>query len=615
MLSAIRNKYKGWLAYVIVGFISIPFALLGVNQYLTGQTNIIVATIDDKEISKQDFLLIFNAERRLLQERLAENYDPAFDKVLRTSVINTIIDEELLKNFAKTLNFITTTSELQQDIQTNDLFKEDGFFSIDKYKQTLRLIGYSDVEYEAFRTNQLTQSQIKFNLLESAFVTNSYVEKINKLLNQERKFDYIKINANDYLSATTVDSESIENFYENKKDLFFEPQKISVYFIEVSLEDIAKNITINENILLDLYENEKNSLYTKEESREVQHILLQNEQTAQKVLDLINDGYKFSALAKEYSIDNTSKDNSGSLGFFTKGVISIPELENTIFNMAEGEISGLVASNFGYHIIRINKIEAAKIQTFEEVYQDVVDIHTKQQAQKNMLTTLQELANLAYELTLEEVAQQMTLTLQTSKYFTRDGDTYEPAFIRSAFSDIVLNDGENSPIIQLTPEHFVVLRLNENIAQRAKTFAESKDEIKDHLSLILARTFVDNIANDLVVLSINNEKQAIKNLMDTSKISWKKSHWIKRNAHVDYEDVIDKAFTIKKPTDQPTYSADNIDENIVAVIKLIAVKDPSELPDADFNALLLDFESNETILSVLKTLRAKANIKILENNL
>ena len=128
MLSSIKNKTKGWLAYVIVGLITIPFALFGINEYFTGASNVVVASIDDDEISKEEFLAEFNPQKRRLQQKLAEQYDTEFDSVLKQSIINQMIDRRLLDQLAQRMSHATTTAELNAVIQANDLFHEQERF-------------------------------------------------------------------------------------------------------------------------------------------------------------------------------------------------------------------------------------------------------------------------------------------------------------------------------------------------------------------------------------------------------------------------------------------------------------------------------------------------------
>jgi len=242
MLSSIKNKTKGWVAYLIVGLITIPFALFGINEYFTGASNIVVASVDEQEISKEEFLTEFNPQKRRLQQKLAEKYNTDFDTVLKQSIINQMIDRRLLDQLAERMSHATSNSELNAIIQTNELFQDQGRFSLEKYKNLLRLNGYSASQYESIRAKELTQNQIKYNLLDSAFMLPSQLEKLQNLNDQKREFSYIKLAADDYTAKVNVDEKSVKDYYQNQKESFFAPEQAKIEFVELSLAEVAKSM-------------------------------------------------------------------------------------------------------------------------------------------------------------------------------------------------------------------------------------------------------------------------------------------------------------------------------------------------------------------------------------
>ena len=417
MLSSIKNKTKGWLAYLIVGLITVPFALFGVNEYFTGASNVVVASIDDDEISKEAFLAEFNPQKRRLQQKLAEQYNTEFDAVLKQSIINQMIDKRLLNQLAEQMSHATSSSELNAIIQANELFQEQGRFSLDKYKNLLRLNGYTPAEYESVRAKELTQNQIKYNLLDSAFMLPSQLERLQNLNDQQRKFSYINLNADDYTNKVTVDAKSVKDYYNNQKESFFEPEQAKIEFVELSLAEIAKTIEATDDELFNFYEDEQ-ARFTSEEERQAQHILLPSKELANKVLDLLSQGVDFDKLAAQYSEDTGSKDSGGDLGLFGRGVM-VDAFENAVFAMQEGQLSELVKSDFGYHIIKLNKIQAGSVKPFSEVRSELMQLYTETKAQKDLYNLTEQMANLAYETNLEELASQMALKINTSDFFTR----------------------------------------------------------------------------------------------------------------------------------------------------------------------------------------------------
>lgn len=614
MLSSIKNKTKGWLAYLIVGLITVPFALFGVNEYFTGASNVVVASIDDDEISKEAFLAEFNPQKRRLQQKLAEQYNTEFDAVLKQSIINQMIDKRLLNQLAEQMSHATSSSELNAIIQANELFQEQGRFSLDKYKNLLRLNGYTPAEYESVRAKELTQNQIKYNLLDSAFMLPSQLERLQNLNDQQRKFSYIKLNADDYTNKVTVDAKSVKDYYNNQKESFFEPEQAKIEFVELSLAEIAKTIEATDDELFNFYEDEQ-ARFTSEEERQAQHILLPSKELANKVLDLLGQGVDFDKLAAQYSEDTGSKDSGGDLGLFGRGVM-VDAFENAVFAMQEGQLSELVKSDFGYHIIKLNKIQAGSVKPFSEVRSELMQLYTETKAQKDLYNLTEQMANLAYETNLEELASQMALKISTSDFFTRSSTQLDSKIVATAFSDVVLNKGENSEVLELDKDRFVVVRLKDKLAQRQKTFDEVKDEINIHLTRLLAKTFVDNVAAQIVTSAKAGDDKSLDQLLDKNSLKWESVDWIKRDTTKTDVAIVNKVFALSKPASEPVISAQSLDARNALVINLTGVKvSESKTSAANLEAILLGFESNEVFVNILQTLRAKAEIKVFNSKL
>ncbi len=613
MLSTIRNKFKGWIAYLIVGLITIPFALFGISQYFTGASNVVVASINDEEISKTEFLAEFEPQKRRLQRTLNEKYDTGFDTELKRGVINQMVNKRLLDQLAEKMSHVTTTAELNATIQANNAFAEEGKFSIERYKQVLRTNGYTPAKYELAQAQELTQNQIKYNLLDSAFVLPAQLTRLQRLNAQQRNFSFIQLNAKDYIDKTKVAEQSIKNYYEDKKESFFESEQVKIDFVELSLAEIAKKISVSDEELLAFYEEEK-ARFTTDEERQAQHILLEDEETANKVLALLKEGGDFAKLATQYSQDSGSKEEAGDLGFFTRGVMT-SAFEERAFAMKEGELSELVKSEFGFHIIKLNKIKPAETKSFDKAKEELLEIYTQSQAQKDLYNLTEQMANLAYESTLKELAEQMDLKLQSTELFNRQDTKIDPQMLKVAFT---LNADENSEVLDLGKSRYVVLRVKEKLAQRQKNFEEVKGEITTYLAGLLSKTFIENIAAQIVEHAKAGETKAITKLMDKNSLAWKNIGWVKRNSDKADLAVIGKVFELPKPTDGGSVlSAQSLDDTTTVVIDLSAVKE-SEEKAPELQALedsLIIFETDEMFVNIIQTLRSKAEITIYNERL
>ncbi len=613
MLNSIRNKTKGWVAYLIVGMITIPFALFGVSEYFTGDSNIIVASIGNDDISKEAYLKEFNAIKRRLQKELGEGYTDDINSELRPLTIQSMINRRILNKLADESGYAITPRELWMFIQTNDAFKVEGKFSIDKYKQLLRLKGFSDIEYESIQTEELIQNQIKYNLLDSAFVTPLTLKRMQSLNNQQRKFSYIALNIEDYTDKAEIDPKSVRDFFDKNKQIFFEPQKVKVNFVELSTEKIAKSIKVNDDNLLSLYEDEK-ALFSTEEERKAQHILVESEELANTIAAQLKQSKSFTKLATKYSQDKSSRDNGGDLGFFTKGTM-VPEFDAKVFSMKENEVSAPLKTSFGYHIIKLNKIKAAKTKTFEVVRSELTKIYTEREVQKSIYKLTEQLSNLSYELGLEEAAKQMDLEFEVSEFFTQDTRKYDVKFVAAAYSDVVLNKGENSKLIELSKDKFMILKINKKITKRQKKFDEAKLEITKHLSSLLAKTFIDKIANKISTSLNAGDTGVVQKLIDEYKLKWKDVGWVERGSKQEDIGIINSVFSLPKPNNGATYGAQSLNKQRSVVLKLSAIKVSKGISDDILSGVMLNFESEELFDSILRTLRKNTNIEIFTDRL
>jgi len=613
LLKSIKENSKGVVTYVIVGLISLTFvitALYGVD--FSGSSDV-VAIVNDDEISQDDFRSEFNAKKRRLQQELDEKYTAEFDNSLKQSTLESMINRRLLNQLASELGHATTGRELQALIHSNNVFKIDGKFSLEKYKQMLRLNGYSDTQYEAVKSTELTQSQVKYNLLNSAFVTPYALQNLSKLNNQQRKFSYIKLSADQYKGKVKVDIKSVKEYYDKHAESFFVPQKIKVDFIELSLGEIAKDIKVNDDELFNFYEDEKER-FTTEEERQAQHILVESEQQAEQIATQLNSGADFAKLAETHSLDTGSKDVGGDLGFFTLGVM-MSEFEDKVFSMKVGEVSSPVKTEFGYHVIKLNNIQTGAVKPFDEIRVELIELYTQRAAQKSLYDLTEQLTNLAYEASLEEASDQMNLKLNTSEFFAQNSTEFGPKFVSAAYSDLVLNKGENSELIELSKDRFVVLRVKDKLAERQKLFDEVKGEINTHLTTLLSKTFIDNIAKQITDAFTKGDNKAAQVLMDNNQLKWKEVGWIGRDSDKADVVIVNQVFALPKPANATTYSAQSLSKGQSIVIALSKVKTTDDTSAKALERSLLNFESDAMFNSILTTLRKNADLEIFTERL
>jgi len=609
MLSAIRNKSKGWVAYVVVGFITIPFALFGIQDYVSGSSNASIATVDGEDIDINIYYQELNTQQRNLQQQLGAAYSQEIDNALKQTLIDSMINEKLVENFASSLDIVTLDDEVRSVIEMNQAFQVDGEFSEDRYSQLLRLNSYSPAGYEIAQSRALTRDQIKRNLSSSAFMSSTQIKQLNDLASQEREVSYIALNTKDYESQVSVSQSEISDYFNENRSSFIESRKVKVDFVELSLEDMQEPANPDEETLQSLYD-DNSELYTNSERRRAQHILIESEEIAKDLLDQINQGADFSELAIANSKDTSSNEKGGDLGFFERDLMGA-EFDEAAFAMSVGEVSEIVSTDYGYfHIIKLTDIETETVQSFNDVREQLVALHKNNVSKKMLFDLLEEFTSLAYEESLDMVANQFGLELQTSDYFANSSQQYDEAFVSAAFSEAVVDEAENSKVIEISAEKFVVLSLSSSQPEREKELDEVKDQVASILSNIGAKILIEDLSLSIATALESGDELMTNKLLADNGLEWNAEGWISRAAELPF-DVTSIAFSIPKPIDgEHTYSAQSVDNLTSLVVDLSGVRLPEEETDTGIAALYLGQENNEMFVSLIKQLRESAEIKI-----
>ena len=609
MLGAIRNKSKGWVAYLIVGLITIPFALFGIQDYASRSANNSIATVNGEDIDINIYYQELNSQQRNLQQQLGAAYTQEIDNVLKQTLIDSLINEKLVENYADSLDIVTLDDEVRSVIEMNQAFLVDGVFSQDRYTQLLRLNSYSPAGYELAQSKALNREQIKINLNGSAFMSSAQTEQLNDLASQQRDVSYIAIQTENFEDEVSVTQSEISDYFNDNRSSFVEGRKVKVDFVELTLDAMEEPESPSAEDLQNLYD-ENEELYTNPERRRAQHILVENEDLANDLLGQIKEGADFAELAKANSEDTSSNEEGGDLGFFESGLMGA-EFDEAAFAMNIGDVSDVVATDYGYfHIIKLTDIEPKTIQNFEEVESQLASLYVKNAKEKELFGLLEEFVNLSYEESLDMVADQFNLEMQTSDYFAEGSSDYDPKFVASAFSSAVIDEGENSEVMEINSEKFVVLALSDLQSERERDLNEVETQIEATLKSSAAKEIIDDLAENIASALSNGDEQTASQLINENNLEWVSEGWISRASELPFG-VTSKSFTLAKPEEgRNTYSSESASRLTSLVIELAGVRTPEEETDTGIAALYLSQENNEMFVSLIKQLRENAEIKV-----
>ena len=609
MLGAIRNKSKGWVAYLIVGLITVPFALFGIQDYASRSANTAIAKVDGEDIDINIYYQELSTQQRNLQQQLGAAYTQEIDNVLKQNLLDSLINEKLIENYANSLDIVTLDDEVKSVIEMNQAFLVDGVFSQDRYLQLLRLNSYSPAAYEIAQSKALNREQIKRNLSGSAFMSSTQTKQLNDLASQEREVSYLALNTENYKDEVSVSQSQISDYFNENRSSFVEGRKVKVDFVELTLDSMEEPESPSNDDLKNLYDDNA-ELYTNPERRRAQHILVESEELAKDLLNQIKEGADFAELAKANSEDTSSSEEGGDLGFFERELMGA-EFDEAAFAMNIGDVSEVVATDYGYfHIIKLTDIEPETMQSFDEVQEQLVSLYIRTAKEKLLFGSLEEFMNLSYEESLDMVADQFGLELQTSDFFGEGSSQYDPKFVASAFSSPVIDDGENSEVMEISPEKFVVLALSDLQSEREKDLSEVEGQIESVLKTLAAKEIIDNLAENIASALSSGDEQTANQLISENNLEWVNEGWISRANELPF-DVTSLSFTLAKPEEgRHTYSAESANRITSLVIDLAGVRIPEGDSDTGISALYLSQENNEMFISLIEQLRENAEIKV-----
>ena len=632
MLQGIRDKVHSWLAWVVVVLICIPFALWGIHEYMGGGTQIMVAKINSQEISKTRYEESVRDQMQRLRASLGgQAVDLApFEERIKQSTLEQMVNEELLFQTAVSQRLRIGDGILAGRIHGLAPFQENGIFSQPLYEQRLRAENLAPTQFEQDMRRNLLVDQLQNGLTNSAFLTASEQKNYQALEDQQRLLSYLLIAADAFKDSIKIEEAEIASYFEAHQAEYNTPEKVSVNYVILAKDELATKQEPDEASLRQYYEEHLTQFITADDWQ-ASHILIPSgadpklaRTTAEEVLKKIKAGGDFAALAKEYSKDPVSAEKGGDLGHFGPGAMVGP-FETALKSMKPGEISELVESQFGYHIIKLVSATPASTKSFEQVHGELLEAWKKEQAETAFYNQTEQFANLSFEHpdSLERIASTLGLKQESSDFFSREGDKEglfsNPKALAAAFSTAVLNEGYNSEVIELDKQKLMVLRLKEHRKAEPLPLAEVKDKIIETLKQTKAKAEAEALGKKvLAALQSQSDWQA---LLAEKKLNWTPRAWVKRqDAEFKQAELLSAAFKMGTPgTGQALYQGLPVNNQDYAVLAVLEVKPGAVKSDDKANQQLLLQQQHalgqSEFQNMLNGLKSRADIAIHTNNL
>ena len=515
MLITIREKASGVIGWTVAGVIILVFAVWGIGSYFEGVSEIIVATADKIEINQQTYQQAMSDRRRRLVQMMGRNVDAELfsSTAFKRQVVEELIDTTLQNETLHASGFRISDAQLAALIQNTAVFHTDGQFDRDRYELLVQNAGMTIQGYESYQRQQGVVDQLVRGLGQSAIVSGNSIDKAWKLLDQRRIASYTTLEFDNFLDDIQVSEAAIEKEYQANLDGYFEPASIQVDYLKLSVEDLGAKLDVDEADILRMYEDNPDR-YRQPGSRSVSHILLsvspdaadaqidQVRRSASEIVARARGGESFASLAEVNSDDKGSAKRGGELGVIRPGTMVKP-FEDAVFAMVEGEISEPVRTQYGFHVIRLDRITESTVQSLDQVRSEIKAEVRRLRAEEQFNELAEILGSTVFEQpdSLEPAADYLGVKVMRSEWFTQDAGTGIAEFqgVRdAAFGNEVLIDGLNSELIEIDQDNLVAVRKVDYRARRQLDLDEARPELEKRLRAVEASDRMEKAGEDLV---------------------------------------------------------------------------------------------------------------------
>ncbi|OOF41110.1 peptidylprolyl isomerase [Rodentibacter mrazii] len=598
------------IAKFILGLITISFLVGGMSGYLFSSYDSYAAKVNGETISQQEFMNRYNQEfeARAAQEGeafLTQSDSPEFVNTLRQGIINRLVDQELLRQYAKELKLGVSDEMIKRAIVVDPNFQSNGKFDNGLYQQILAQNGLSSDTYANILRGALTLEQMQNGIANSEFVVPVQVKDSAQLFFQKRIARLATLSLADEMAKQNITEDEVKTYYEANQKAFVQPEQVKVQYIQVSGADVAKDIQVSDVEIAQYYQDNKAQFMT----QKLAHIQFSNEQDAQTAYQELQNGASFAELAKTRSLDKVSGEKGGELGW-----VNINELpkafEDAAIMLQVGKFSEPVNVEGSFHIILV---EERKEKPLDEVKTQITDLVGKNLLENRFYTVEKNVREKAFEdsKSLESAANVAGVKVQESGYFSRENvpeALNSPNVVSAMFDSDISNGGANSEPLNIGEQNIVLVRVLDHKAEGIKTLDEAKSDIENFLKREKAEKML-----------ITKATQSVNDLStDPNKLPEGISFGTEQTfAFTENQDPIltNGIFSMEKPANGATVYKmvrNSKGDVIVAALSKVEQGELNEQELAQFGEQLRQTQQLELRTQLLQALRDKAKIEINE---
>lgn len=502
MFDTVRNNSKIMMGLLFILIIP-SFVLFGIEGYSRfNEQGTAVAKVDGEKITQQQWDVAHQREsERIRAQRPGIDAKLLDSPQARQATLERLVNDRVVSAAAKAQHLITSDArlarELQQDPAIAALRGADGRLDMDRYRQLVGSQGMSPEMFEANVRADLSNRQVLQGLLASTLVTQSQTEAALNAYFQRRDVQVQMFKAADFAGKVQVNDQALASFYQSNAERFRSAESADIEYVVLDVAAVEKTIQLPEQDVRSYYEQNQQQL-AGQEQRRASHILInapkdapaaerqKAREKAQALLETLRKNpASFASLARENSQDPGSASRGGDLDFFGRGAMVKP-FEEAVYALQKGQISDLVESEFGYHIIQLTDIKAPKTESFESMRPRLEADLRKQQAQRKVAELAETFSNTVYEQSdsLKPVADKLKLTLQQASGLSRQpapgatGVLASPKLLQALFAEDAIGKRRNTEAVEVAPNTLVSARIVNYRPSAVRPLDEVREQVR-----------------------------------------------------------------------------------------------------------------------------------------
>lgn len=479
MFDNVRNNKR--FVQIVLMLIILPFALWGVDSYVRNTGGDEVASVGDASISSGQFQESLREKQERLKAQFGGNAPQELleSAELRSAVLEELISQRLLLQYAQQAKLRISDEALAGFITSVPSLQENGQFSRERYQALVASQGMSVEMFEARVRQDMLMQQALMTVGNAAVSGRIPAERWLAAQLEERDVSEVMLRADQYVAGIKPTGDEIKAYYEKNRNRFEKPEQVRIEYLVLSQAQVMDEAKVTAEEIKAWYQANE-SRFKQTEQRQASHILIRAEKSASEadvkaaqtkaeglLAQIKSSPADFGKLAKQHSQDPGSADKGGDLGYFARGMMVKP-FEDAVFGLKENQISGLVQSDFGFHIIKLTGVRPERARSLDEVRSEIATELKRQAGAKLYAEAAEGFANMVYEQpdSLKPAAEKYHLAVQSSDWLAKGGQIMpplgNPKLLQKIFADDAIKNRRNTEAVEVAPSTLVSARIVEH---------------------------------------------------------------------------------------------------------------------------------------------------------